>query len=67
MWFDAARHRLAQHRERRVAVLRRPEHARPGELHRAVPHPLHASPAEGERPGFVDVRHFSLLSTTREM
>ena len=46
---DAARHRLAQHRERRVAVLGRPEHAGPGELHRAVAHAVHDAVAQGRR------------------
>ena len=39
---DAARDRLAQHGDRRLAVLRRPEHAGSGELHGAVAEALHA-------------------------
>jgi hypothetical protein len=35
---DSARHRLAQHRDRLLAVPRRPEHAGPSELHRAIAH-----------------------------
>ena len=50
---DAARHRLAQHGERRVAILGRAEHAGPGELHGAVAEPLHGAVAERERAGFV--------------
>ena len=43
---DAARDRLAQHGDRAVAVFRRPEHARSGELHRAVAQALHGAIAE---------------------
>ena len=48
---DAARDRLAQHGERGVAVLRRPEHAGPGELHGAVAEALHGAVAEREGAG----------------
>ena len=54
---DAARRRLAQHRDRAVAVLRRPEHPRSGELHRAVAEALHDAIAKRERCGFADVDH----------
>ena len=54
---DAAGHRLAQHGERRVAVLRRPEHARAGELHRAIAHAVHGAVAEREGAGLLDVGH----------
>ena len=54
---DAARHRLAQHGERRVAILRRPEHAGPGELHRAIAHAVHGAVAELESAGGGDVGH----------
>ena len=54
---DAARHRLAQHRDRARAVLRRPEHSRSRELHRAIAHALHDAVAELERSGFADVDH----------
>ena len=47
----AARHRLAQHGERRVAILGRTEDAGPGELHRAVAHAVHGAVAERERAG----------------
>jgi hypothetical protein len=33
---DAGLHRLTQHGQGRVAILGRPEHARPGELHRPI-------------------------------
>ena len=39
---DAARHRLAQHGERRVAILGRAEHAGPRKLHGAIAHALNA-------------------------
>jgi hypothetical protein len=54
---DPARDRLAQHGDRAVAVPRRPEHARSGELHRAVAEPLHDTVAELERSGFADIGH----------
>ena len=54
---DAARDGLAQHRERRVAILGRPEHAGSGELHGAIAEPLHGAVAEGEGAGFADVGH----------
>ena len=47
---DAARDRLAQHGERRVAILRRPEYAGAGELHRAVADPFHVAVAERKVP-----------------
>ena len=50
---DAARDGLAQHGDRRVAILRRPEHAGPGELHRAVAHALHGAVAQGESAAAV--------------
>ena len=57
----ARRHRLAQHRERGVAVFRRAEHAGPGQLHGAVTHAPHR--AAGQREGVVGsgVRHEALL------
>jgi hypothetical protein len=54
---DPARNRLAQHRDRAVAVLRRPEHAGSCELHRAIAEPLHDAVAKLERSGFADVDH----------
>ena len=48
---DAGRHRLAQHRERRVAVLGRPEHTAPSELHSAVAEAVHDAVAQGEGAG----------------
>ena len=48
---DAAGHRLAQHGERRVAILGRAEDAGPGELHGAVTQPLHGAVAEREGAG----------------
>jgi hypothetical protein len=53
----AVRDGLAQHGERRTAILRRSEHARPGELHGAVADALHAAAAEGESAGPIDVGH----------
>ncbi len=44
----AARDSLAQHGERGVTVLRRTEHARAGELHRAIAHAIHVAVAEAE-------------------
>jgi hypothetical protein len=52
---------LAQHGERRVAILGRAEHAGPGELHGAIAEPLHAAAAEGESAGLLDVQHGDLL------
>ena len=54
---DAARHGLAQHGDRRVAVLGRPEHAGPGELHRAIAHAVHDAVAEGEGAGNTEINH----------
>jgi len=45
---DAACDRRAQQGERRFSVLRRPEDALPGELHRAVAEPLYGAIAEPE-------------------
>ena len=50
---DAARHRLAQHGERRVAILRRSEYAGSGELHRAIAQTVHAALAQGKTPAAV--------------
>ena len=54
---DAARDRLAQHRNRGVVVLGRPEDAGSGELHRAIAKALHNPVAERKRSGFADVSH----------
>ena len=54
---DAGRHGRAQHRDGTVRVLRRPEHAGPGQLHGAVAEALHGAVAERERAGFADVGH----------
>ena len=43
---DAPRDRLAQHGEGRVAILRRAEHARSGELHGAIAHTVHGAVAQ---------------------
>ena len=45
---DPAGDRLAQHGERRGAILRRPEYAGPGELHRAIAHAVDGAVAEAE-------------------
>ena len=57
MWSTPCGHRLAQHRDRGGAVLRRPEHAGSGELHGPVAEPLHGAVAELERAGLRDVGH----------
>jgi hypothetical protein len=54
---DAARDRLAQHRDRAVVVLRRPEDARSRELHGAVAKALHEPIAKRKRSGVAEVRH----------
>ena len=46
---DAARDRFTQHRQCPVMVFRRPEHAGPGELHRAVAKAFDGTMAERER------------------
>jgi hypothetical protein len=46
---DAERDRPAQDVQRLIAVPRRPEDSRPGELHRAVPHPVNGVIAERRR------------------
>ena len=61
---DAARDRFAQHRDRGVVVLRRPEHARPGELHGAVAKALHNPVAERKRSRGADVVHKLISSWT---
>ena len=43
---DPPRDRLAKHGEGRVAILRRAEHARSGELHGAVAHTVHGAVAQ---------------------
>ena len=43
---DPPRDRLAKHGEGRVAILRRAEYARPGELHGAVAHTVHRAVAQ---------------------
>ena len=53
----ATRHRLAQHGECRVAILRRAEHAGPCELHGTVAEPLHEAVADVERARLVDAGH----------
>ena len=45
---DPARDRLAKHGDGRIAILRRPEHARSGKLHGAIAHPVHATIAQRE-------------------
>ena len=42
---DPPRDHLAKHGEGRVAILRRAEHARSGELHGAVAHTVHSAVA----------------------
>ena len=54
---DPAGHRRAQHRPRRRRILWRPEHPRPGQLHRAIAHPVHGAVAEAVGPGGDDVGH----------
>src|ERR1700689_4610167 len=65
---DAARDRFAQHGDGGIAVLRRPEHARSGELHGAVAKALHHSVAERKRSPVANVVHgsVSFFSSTRE-
>ena len=57
MWLTPLRDRLAQHGDSGVAILRRAEHAGPGELHGAVAEPLDHAVAELERAGLVDAGH----------
>ena len=54
---DAAGDGLAQHRERGVAILGRPEDARPGQLHGAVADAFDGAMAQLEGSGFLDVVH----------
>jgi len=54
---DPARHCLPQYGNRADAVLRRPEHARSGKLHRAVAEALHDAIAQREGSGFAGVAH----------
>jgi hypothetical protein len=54
---DAARHRLAQHRDGGGAVLRRAEHAGSRKLHRAIAHALHGVLAKLEGSGFASIGH----------
>src|SRR3984957_19951133 len=61
---DAARDRLAQHRDRGIVVLRRPEHARPGELHGPVAKTLHNPVTERKRSRGADVVHKLISSWT---
>src|ERR1700683_3020671 len=65
---DAARDRLAQHRDRGIVVLRRPEHARSGELAGALAKALHNPVAEWKRARGSDVVHgcVSFFSSTWE-
>ena len=43
---DARRHGFAQHGDRRITVLRRPEHAGSGQLHGAVAHAVYRAASE---------------------
>ena len=61
---DAARDRFAQHSDGGIVVLRRPEHARPGELHGAVAKALHNPVAERKRSRGYDVVHKLISSWT---
>ena len=54
---DAAFDCRAQHRKGRVAIFRRSEHARSGELHGAVTHAVHGPAAQRENAGGGDVGH----------
>ncbi len=54
---DPVRRRFAQHGERGLAILRRTEHARPGQLHRPVAEAVHGAVAEAEGAGGGDVGH----------
>ena len=61
---DAARDRFAQHRDRRVMVLGRPEHAWARELHGAVAKTLHNPVAERKRRRGSDVDHGLISSSS---
>jgi hypothetical protein len=56
MWSTPAVDRRAQHPQCLVAVARRPEDPVAGELHRAVPGPVHPPRAEREGPAEIDRR-----------
>jgi hypothetical protein len=57
---DPARHGLAQHGDRLVAVARRTEHARAGQLHGTIAHPLHLTVAKPIGTCPCDVGHSQL-------
>ena len=57
---DPVRHRLAQHGERGVAILRRAEHAWAGELHGAIAQSVHGAVAQRENASGSDVSYVSL-------
>ena len=54
---DAACHRRPQHRDRRVMVFRRSEHAGAGKLHGPVTEAVYLPGAELETAGSADVGH----------
>jgi hypothetical protein len=62
---DAGRHSLAKHPERRVAVLGRPEHTGPGELHRAVAEAIHDAVARGKGAGDAEISHGAISDAGR--
>ena len=54
---DAARHRLVQHRNRLLPILRRPEDLGSGHLHGPESQTLHAAIAKSEPSRSPDFRH----------
>ena len=57
----AGRDSFAQHGQRRVAILGRPEHAGPRKLHGAIAKALHGAAAKGKAAGLADAGHVDLL------
>ncbi len=62
---DPGGDRFAQDRDRLAPVLRRPEHARPRQLHGAIAQTPDAAPAQGEASGFVEIGHGCLRGQGR--
>jgi hypothetical protein len=50
-------HGVAQHCNRGVAVFRRPEYVRPGELHGTISHPPYRAVAKGEAACLINRVH----------
>src|SRR5690348_11781438 len=58
--------RFAQHGDGRVRIARRSEYAGPGELHRAVTHPLHSQRTTGKRETAAELGSFLSSNPTHD-